>query len=538
MLDQQEEAQDRAKFDLRQKTEPERATALFHNYLKCKADPWHFLTTCVYTQDQVDRANPIKRYPADLEYLQLFVRYWQKYNQVAVSKSRRMIMSWTCIPLYLWDTVFHPGRFNAFVSKKEDDAADLISRAEFIYHHIPEECIPKALLPKIRGGKMSKQPPLLDFEDIHSKIQGFPMGAHQMRQYTLSGILGDECGFWDEAQKFYANSKPTTDGGGRMTLISSRSPGFFKKIVYDKIDAEDLNFPEIAPGPVKHPMTGIEVWHNPGNGFVVFDCHYTANPEKRSPEWREAIRSALPRREFEMEYEKSWNTYAGLPVFGDFSKKSHVSEFALTPHLGIPLLCGVDFGLTPAFIIAQLREGQLCIIKEYVGTNIGIVKFAEQVWQDLRLKYTAWTHSRDSIICFIDPAGLAKNQVDERTCAEALRKQGFQRIEPGPIDFESRREAVEYFLIRQTKNGSALLLDPKSCPTLIEGFAGGYRYSEKELDKQSVKLMPIKDRYSHPHDALQYLAAGALGKLNHYAINISGPQYSFQKRKETPNGTT
>lgn len=533
MTEQHAETADRAKFELSKKTEPERAHSLLTNYLKCKADPWYFLTTCVFTQDQVDRENPIKPYPADLEYLHLFVMYWQRYNQIAVSKSRRMIMSWTCIPLYLWDTIFHPGRFNAFVSKKEDDAADLIGRAEFIYHHIPETSIPHALLPKINNSKMSKQPPLLGFDSIHSKIQGFPMGAHQMRQYTLSGILGDECAFWEDAQKFYANSKPTTDGGGRMTLISSRSPGFFKKLIFDQIDSDDLNFPEIPPAPVKHPMPGIEIWQNPKNQFIVYDIHYTANPEKRSLEWREAIRSALPKREFEMEYERNWNTFAGLPVFGDFSKQSHVSEFSLTPHLGIPLLLGWDFGLTPACIVAQLVEGQLRIIREYIGTNIGIVKFSEAVWQDFRLKYTAWTHSRESLVSFIDPAGLAKNQVDERTCAEALRKQGFQRIEPGPIDFESRREAVEYFLIRQGKNGSALLLDPKECPTLIEGFAGGYRYSEKELDKQSTKLMPIKDRYSHPHDALQYLAAGAIGKLKQYHITSTPPQYAFQKRKES-----
>ncbi len=439
-------------------------------------------------------------------------------------------MSWTCIPLFLHDTIFGRGRFNGLVSKKEDDAADLIARAEFVYRHIPKHRIPAELLPKIRNGKMSKSPPIMEFEDIGSKLQGFPMGADQLRQFTLSGLLGDEAAFWEDFMKFYSASKPTLDGGGRMTLISSRAPGGFKKIVFDQLDAEDLNFPEVPPAPVKRPMEGIEIWQNPKNGFLIFDCHYSANPAKRGAEWVEAVRRSMPRRDFEMEYEKSWQTYEGLPVYADFNKRTHISSFPLTPKLGIPLLLGWDFGLTPACVIGQLCEGQLRILREYIGTNEGIIKFGSRVWQDLRLKYPAWTHSQDAIFSFIDPAGFQKSQVDERTCAQGLRDCGFERLQPGPIDFESRRQAVEHFLMRQTKEGSAFLLDPKACHLLTEGFAGGYRYNEKESERESAKVRPLKDHYSHPQDALQYLCHGAASKQKQYNLTISAPQYGFQKR--------
>lgn len=441
-------------------------------------------------------------------------------------------MSWTCIPLYLHDTIFSRGRFNGLTSKKEDDAADLVGRAEFIYQHIPKHRIPRELLPKIKNGKMSKSPPIMEFEEIGSKLQGFPMGADQLRQFTLSGLLGDECAFWEDFMRFYSASKPTLDGGGRMTLISSRAPGGFKKVVFDQLDAKDLNFPELPPAPIKRPMEGIEIWTNPQNGFLVFDCHYSANPAKRGKTWVEAIRKSMPRRDFEMEYEKSWQTYEGLPVYGDFNKHSHVSTFGLTPKLGVPLLLGWDFGLTPACIVGQLCDGQLRILREYVGSNEGIIKFAGRVWQDFRIRYTAWTHSDDAIISFIDPAGFQKSQVDERTCAEGLRGEGFTRMEPGPVDWESRRQAVEHFLLRQTKDGSSLLLDPKECHTLIEGFAGGYRYNDRESTIESAKVRPLKDRYSHPHDALQYLAHGAAAKQKHYHLIVASPQYGFQKRTE------
>lgn len=511
-------------------TEAENSRAQLASYLRYSKDPWAFLRDCVFTLDQVDRKSPIKPFPSHFEYLEYFTNCWTHELKIAVPKSRRMTMSWTCIGLYLWDTIFHRGRFNGFVSKKEDDAAELVARAEFILTHIPPERIPKALLPKIKNGKMSKQPPVLEFEEIGSKIQGFPMGSDQLRQFTLSGILGDECAFWEDAQRFYSASIPTTEGGGRITLISSRSPGFFKKIVFDKLDEITLDFPEVAPAEIKKPIPGIEIWKNPANGFLIFDCHYSANPAKRSPEWVETIRSSMPIRDFLMEYEKSWHTFEGLPVFADFNKALHVSQYGLTPRVGLPLLIGWDFGLTPAAVIGQICEGQLFIYKEFIGTNEGIVKFAPKVWNFLRTNFTAWTHNPDSLINFIDPAGFAKNQVDERTCANALREAGFRRVEPGPIDWESRREAIEYFLLRQTKQGSALLIDPKLCPTLVEGFAGGYRFSDsaKEIEKQRER--PLKDRYSHPHDALQYLAHGAQGKLRQYAVSIPAPEYSFLKR--------
>lgn len=198
---------------------------------KIRTDPWFFLSTCVYTQDQVDSKTPIKAFPSHLPYLYTYARCWEKYPKIAVPKSRRMFMSWMNIALYLWDTMFHVGRFNAFVSRKEEAADELVKRAEFIYDHIPEAAISRDLLPR-KEAKFCH----LSFPEINSKIQGFPQGADQLRQFTFSGILGDECAFWENAQKFYAASLPTLEGGGRITLISSPGPGFFKALVHDQLD--------------------------------------------------------------------------------------------------------------------------------------------------------------------------------------------------------------------------------------------------------------------------------------------------------------
>lgn len=510
-------------------TEPERARFQLRKRAEYANNPWAFLRDCIYTLDGVDTVMPVKPFPSDLQYLKFLSDLWKFEKLIAIPKSRRMVCSWNFISLFAHDTFFNKGRFNAFVSKKEDDAADLISRAEFIYHHIPDWRIPRALLPAIKNGKMSKQPPVLEFPEINSKIQGFPQGAEQMRQFTISGLLGDECAFWEQAQKFYSASKPTLDGGGRMVLISSRSPGFFKKIVYDQLDALDFSFKETPPAPMVSPMEGVEVWKNPRNKFCVVDLHYTANPAKRGKEWREAIRQSMPLRDYLMEYERSWQTFDGKPVYEDWNRGLHtVRNIAVEP--GLPLLLGWDFGLTPACVVAQLVGKQLRILEEHIETDGSILKLAPRIWSHLSINYPEWMVAPDAkIFSFVDPAGFQRSQVDERTCAAAMMSSGFKKIAPGPVDWESRRQAVENWLIKLTADGAGLIVSEDACPVLIEGFGGGYRYPEKATEVEPTKIAPIKNRFSHPHDALQYLCAGASQKIRNYDhIKMTAPTYGFQ----------
>lgn len=203
---------------------------LVARFQQIRKDPIEFLK-CVRTLDEVDKEHPIKPFPVDLEYVQLYCRLWTRERFIAVPKSRRMIMTWTNVALYLWDTMFNIGQHQAFVSKKEDDSNELCKRAIFIYENINHELLPKELLPKMEVKYCS-----VEFPEIHSKIKGFASGADQLRQFTFSGILADEMAFWADAQKMYSGSVPTLLGGGRFTAISSAGPGFFKHLVHDTLD--------------------------------------------------------------------------------------------------------------------------------------------------------------------------------------------------------------------------------------------------------------------------------------------------------------
>lgn len=506
---------------------------LFQRYQKYATDPWAFLVDCVYTQDQVDRECPIKKFPGHLMYLKLYVRIWQKCRMVGVPKSRRMYMSWINIGLYLWDTMFHVGVHNAFVSKKEDDADELVKRAKFIFDHIPEDKIPKDFLPKMEDKFCH-----LEFPELNSKIQGFPQGADQLRQFTFSGILGDEMAFWPEAQKMYATSYPTLEGGGRFTAISSPGPGFFKNLVFDQFDNGDgksmggTEPPVAAPGEKelpRYPMEGVEVWRNPGNKFVIFQLHYSANPEKRAEAYRDSIKSAMPFQQYMQEYELVWDSYEGKPVYSDFVERDHGTQEDLLPEVGLPLLVGIDFGLTPAMIVGQLQGERLVIFCEWTEINMGAKRFMEKVVPLFRLRFPYHNNLRKSVYCFIDPAGFAKSQNDETTCAQEVAV--FFSPRPGGITWENRRRSVEEFLIKRDKNGPMLQLVKKYCPVLLRGFNGGYRYPDKAFEKSNSEIRPIKDVHSHPHDGLQMITSSLKGLHKKMSPDIPKPGYSFGGRR-------
>ncbi len=506
-------------------------------YQQFRDDPWLFLTHCVWTHDEVDQENPIKPYPSHLVYLRFLVEMWKRKKKLAIPKSRRLTVSWTFIGLATWDVIFHKGRSWAFVSKKEEDSKELVERALFIYEHIPSEMIAPDLLPKLKGDKMQSSPPAMEFKELYSKIQGFPQGGNQLRQRGFSGILEDECAFWEEAEAAYASAEPTIKGGGRMVMVSTRFPGFFKRIVFDQLDRKDLNFAEVPPARVNTPMEGIETWENPKNGFTVVDLSHRANPAKRSPEFEEGLKKTLPIHIYRMEYGKSWDTFEGKPVYEDFNEHIHVTQAEPKAQIGLPLLLGWDSsGLTPAVVVAQLQGDRLVVMREFIGLGMGAVRFVPHIKEQLALHYPQITSIEEQTISFFDPAGFKHNEITEETYLQTMIAGGFKQIRPGPMTWNKRRDSVTKWLVGLSGGKTKITFWAAGCPTLVAGMKGGYRYPDSVMGVEPEKMRPVKDIHSHPNDGLQYLCGGLELYRKSMKIDIPVPSYGF-KSEQTPSGT-
>lgn len=198
----------------------------------------------------------------------------------------------------------------------------------------------------------------------------------------------------------------------------------------------------------------------------------------------------------------------GKPVYTDWSEELHLR--AVEPVPGIPLTIGFDFGLTPAAIIGQLdARGRLRILDELCSEDMGFRRFLDDVLiPQLGSVYPAWWAARDKMIqCVGDPAGKQRAQHDDEASCYAEAKSVGLNIEAAETnDFVPRRAAVEWFLTRLIDGKPAFVLDP-CCTTLRKGFNGGYKYKRVQATgEERYTAEPVKNKYSHPHDALQYLA--------------------------------
>jgi len=196
----------------------------------------------------------------------------------------------------------------------------------------------------------------------------------------------------------------------------------------------------------------------------------------------------------------------GTPVFKVFKPEFHVSKQHLSFNPYLPVLIGFDAGLTPSAIIGQQDlHGRLLILRELISENMGATRFCREMLKPLLRR-----ECPDSEVEIIgDPAFTQRAQTDERSVRQILEAElPGVTIRPSPSNtLVDRIEAVEGLLTQLTEVGPAYLVDP-SCKTLIRGFSSGYHYAVNKKGTQADK--PEKNKYSHPHDANQYLCQGVI----------------------------
>jgi hypothetical protein len=202
----------------------------------------------------------------------------------------------------------------------------------------------------------------------------------------------------------------------------------------------------------------------------------------------------------------------GKPVYPDYNDHLHVAAATIDPMDGVDLICGMDFGLNPAFIPGQITpRGRLLILGEVTTPEhgaIGVRQFIND-WIKPYLVMRFGSKSIPNLKIFGDPAGTARAQADSEAnnCFDELNAAGL-RAEPAKTNvFVTRRDAVTWFLTRMVGGEPAFQLDP-SAKMLRKGFNGRYFYERVQNSGEEARYHdePVKNKYSHPHDALQYLA--------------------------------
>lgn len=236
-------------------------------------------------------------------------------------------------------------------------------------------------------------------------------------------------------------------------------------------------------------------------------------------------------------YANYGNDPSGAAVF----KESYRADFHTVEDTlvipGYPLYVGQDFGRNPWSLICQVDHmGRLLVHEEVKADNIGLEK---HVWQNLRPRLLQTKYQGLKIAVVGDPAGVAKSNIAEESCFDALKRLGFAAIPAPTNDIEPRIRSVEALLARQTNGGPTLVISRAGCPKLCRALGGGYRYARTK--EGALKPKPDKNEpegYSHVADCLQCVCLVVHGGMLPYVHQYLWGRKRRKVDKITPAGWT
>lgn len=190
---------------------------------------------------------------------------------------------------------------------------------------------------------------------------------------------------------------------------------------------------------------------------------------------------------------------SGKPVYKDFSDSEHTALTPFTPARGMPVIIGLDQGLTPSAVFTQMMpDGTVHVFDEITTEDCSLREFAEEwLWPRITTKYP---HIVDNFAVVCDPATNQRSQNDAKSGMDILRDAALPvRSAKSNVPTE-RREAVIHYL--RLKN--RFRLSP-TCKVLRKGFISDYKYAKSRTVNGIIfKEVPDKNYASHVHDALQY----------------------------------
>lgn len=305
---------------------------------KCRDFGWdsltYWLSYHVITQDEHDHEHPFAPLPFLYKPWMWEVAWmWFNEHKLFIKKSRQMMVTWLILACELWNVQYSRGQRIAIQSKKEEDADNLLQRMWTIYEHQPiwlKQEGADAVFCELR------------FPQMQSVVMGVAQGPHQLRQYTFSRIFSDELGFQDNAKDAYGASKPTVDGGGYYTAVSSAIPGFFEDMWNDDVEVLE---PETA---AEAELQRNFEQENPYEGFIIPTrrnrtgilaagfLHYSMDPDKdpstpRGAQWVAEAKRGDTKGNWNQEMEGDAGALSGEKVYPTWDESVHLVEPFVIP---------------------------------------------------------------------------------------------------------------------------------------------------------------------------------------------------------------
>ena len=320
----------------------------------------HYIQEYVYIVDP-DAPGAITKFilwPNQMEALEVFLN--KKLS--IMLKARQLGLTWLALSYASHRMLFRPGYTAIGLSKREDEAKEMVSRLEVILKHLPKWMIQeKKTAAKNFNGPVWES--ITTSITIHhpngqdSTFDSFTSSPDSARSFTASLVIIDEWAFQMWAAEIWAAAYPTINRptGGQVIGISTAKIGTFFEEMWTQA------------------VAGL-------NGFASVFLPWWTDP-RRDSKWYEATKAALPRsylQEYPATPEEAFSV-GEMTAFPEFSKEIHVCDpFPIPPHWR--RWKGVDNGYDDPFFWLWLAVDE-------IGTVYVYKEFTRQPGED-KLLYT------------------------------------------------------------------------------------------------------------------------------------------------------
>jgi hypothetical protein len=453
----------------------------------------HFLLKYVFTLDsQAGRGTQaIPAWP----YVRQIAEQIQRTRQTVILKSRQMLVSWILAAYALHQSMCFEGSTVLVVSKGGRESREIGERAHFIYKHLPD-WLRLPIKPNAQFGEFA-------FPTMDSKFICLPSTDDIGRTFSGNLIILDEMAYLPFGSLIMGALAPIIDVKGRFVGVSTPN------------GRDSLFYP---------------VWHDDNPDLQKIRLHYSERPD-RDEGWvkRMKLSVGMTEQKWLREYEMSFATPAGKPVYGLFSAKQ-IQPWKEHWQNNDILVIGPDRGFHfPAMIWAFVnKDDQLVVAKEFLGRDMERGAFIKKC-----AEMTAATFGEVENITWV-PGDFLQAESDGRNWKSIMEDAGFRvRVgKAGKDEVVRRVDATRRKLALRQDGKYGMLIDP-ACEILIEGLAGGYHYPEVIDKPQNEK--PEKDGYyDHLANCLEVICDNHFtafsGKKELKTILLNQPVYNRPRR--------
>lgn len=135
-------------------------------------------------------------------------------RRIIALKSRQVGFTTCCAVASLWLAFFRPDQYVLFISRREDDARDILHKADYAYRWLPDWM-------RERGpARIDKTTQRMSF-DNDSLIRSEQSQSDPARGQTATLIICDEFASLEKPEEAWASIEPVADLGGRIMILST-----------------------------------------------------------------------------------------------------------------------------------------------------------------------------------------------------------------------------------------------------------------------------------------------------------------------------